>query len=336
MGVSIFLALGLALPSHADAGVLDTISALFSYKVEYTTDSGYDSQTIPLPRAARNIDPNPAVGGGFIVVRNGSALVAESGPEGGVTEFTEGKTTGGQISIYIVREGDSLGRIAETFGVSINTIKWANDIKRGSTINIGQKLVILPMTGIKYTIKSGGSIRDVIKKYGGSIEEAAEYNGVGPDEDLAKGTVVIIPNGEIASPKPVARVARTTSRARNVSRVDATGYFAHPLNQAGVKTQRIHGYNAVDLGAPTGTPIIASAAGSVILARAGGYNGGYGRYTIIKHPNGTQTVYAHMSKNISWTGQSVTQGQVIGYVGNTGRSTGPHLHFEVRGARNPF
>ncbi len=337
MGVSIFLALGLAIPSMASAGVLDAISAMFSSKIEYTTDSGYNSQTIPLPRAARNVDPNPSRGGGDIIVRNGSAIVAESGPEGGITNFIEGHKSGGQISVYIVRKGDSLGKIAEMFGVSINTLKWANDIKRGSTIRIGQELVILPMTGIKYTIKSGGTLRDVIKKYGGDIDEAAEYNGVGPDEDLAKGTVVIIPNGELAVPKPATKIVKVRSgRSYGASSRDVSGYFVHPLNYAGVRTQRLHGYNAVDIGATRGTPIIAAASGKVILARPTGWNGGYGRYTIIKHNNGTQTVYAHMSKNISWVGQSVVQGQVIGYVGNTGRSTGPHLHFEVRGARNPF
>ncbi len=330
------MAFGLSIPAQADAGVLDSLSALFSTKVEYTIDNGYTSQNIPLLRAAHNVDPNPSKGGGDIVVRNGSALVAETGPTGGASQFTEGHQDGGQISVYIVREGDTLGGIAETFGVSTNTIKWANDIKRGSTINIGQKLVILPITGIKYTIKNGGTLRDVIKKHGGSLEEAAEYNGIGPDEDLAKGTVVIIPDGEIATPKVTTKVVRTTSRARNVSRVDVTGYFVNPLNHAGVRTQGIHGYNAVDFGASVGTPIIAAASGSVILARGSGWNGGYGLYTIIKHANGTQTVYAHMSRNISWVGQSVVQGQVIGYVGNTGRSTGPHLHFEVRGARNPF
>ncbi len=327
------------MPSSADASVLSSIGSLFSNRVTYTSESSYDSQTVPLLRAARNLDPKAAIGGGDIVVRNGVALVAESGPEGGIAEFVEGAKTGGQISVYIVQKGDTLSDIAESFGVSVNTIKWANDIKRGSTINIGQKLVILPVTGIKYTIKRGGTLRDVIKKYGGSLEEAAEYNGVGPDEELSKGTVVIIPNGELASPRPVRRLARSsgiTSRARNVSNRDLGGYYVHPLNNGGTKTQGIHGYNAVDIAAPTGTPIVASASGTVILARRYGYNGGYGRYTIIKHPNGTQTVYAHMSKNISYEGQWVTQGQVIGYVGNTGRSTGPHVHFEVRGAKNPF
>ncbi len=340
IGVSIFFALGISLPSMADASILDSITDLFSTKVVYIQDNGYNSQNIPLPRAARNIDPNIAKGGGDIVVRNGSALVAESGPIGSVTQFSEGHKGDGQISVYIVRKGDTLSGIAKTFGVSVNTIKWANDIKRGSTIRIGQQLVILPMTGIKYTIKRGGTLRDVIKKYGGNIDEASEYNGVGPDEELAKGTVVIIPNGEFASPKPVRRIARrsrgTTSRAHNVSSRDLGGYFIHPLNHRGVKTQGLHGYNAVDIGAPVGTPIVASAPGKVILARPRGWNGGYGHYTIIKHPNGTQTVYAHMSKNISYVGQNVVRGQVIGYVGNTGRSTGPHLHFEVRGAKNPF
>ncbi len=335
ISVSIFFALGLVLPSTADAGILDKFASLFSNKVEYTIDSGYNSQNMPLPRAARNLDPNPAKGGGDIVMRNGSALVAESGPVGGVTQFTEGHNGGGQISIYIVREGDTLGAIAETFGVSTNTIKWANDIKRNSTINIGQKLVILPITGIKYTIKNGGTLRDVIKKHGGDIDEAAEYNGIGPDEDLSKGTVVIIPNGEVATPKVTKKRFVSAARSQSV-RIDSTGYFVHPLNRSGTRTQGRHGYNAVDIGAPTGTPIIASAAGKVILAKPSGWNGGYGIYTIIKHPNGTQTVYAHMSKNISWVGQSVVQGQVIGYVGNTGRSTGPHVHFEIRGAKNPF
>lgn len=335
--MSIFFAFGLVLPSTADASILDKFASLFSNTVEYTMDKGYSSQNIPLLRAARNLDPTPAKGGGNIVIHNGSALVSESGPIGGVTQFTEGNKDGAQVSVYVVREGDTLGGIAETFGVSTNTIKWANDIKRNSTIKIGQKLVILPITGIKYTIKNGGTLRDVIKMYGGNIDEAAEYNAIGPDEHLTKGTVVIIPNGKIETPE-IVKNSRVVSidRSSHTSRVDSTGFFVHPLNRKGIRTQGIHGFNAVDIGAPTGTPIIASAAGEVIVAKLRGWNGGYGIYTIIKHNNNTQTAYAHMSKNISWVGQSVVQGQVIGYVGNTGRSTGPHLHFEVRGARNPF
>jgi len=105
----------------------------------------------------------------------------------------------------------------------------------------------------------------------------------------------------------------------------------------GVRTQGVHGYNGVDIAAPVGTPFLASAAGEVIVARSSGWNGGYGQYIVVRHANGTQTLYAHASQIIVGVGQRVVQGQVIGYVGSTGRSTGAHLHFEIRGGpRNPF
>jgi murein DD-endopeptidase MepM/ murein hydrolase activator NlpD len=113
------------------------------------------------------------------------------------------------------------------------------------------------------------------------------------------------------------------------------GYYDNPLPGA-ILTQGIHGWNGVDIGAPKGTPIHAAADGTVIVARAGGWNGGYGSYVVISHPNGTQTLYGHMNSVAISVGASVGSGQVIGYVGTTGKSTGNHLHFEVRGAANPF
>ena len=85
-----------------------------------------------------------------------------------------------------------------------------------------------------------------------------------------------------------------------------------------------------------GAPIRASASGDVIVARSSGWNGGYGKYIVISHPNGTQTVYGHMNAVAVQAGWHVAKGQVIGELGNTGNSTGPHIHFEIRGARNPF
>jgi murein DD-endopeptidase MepM/ murein hydrolase activator NlpD len=98
----------------------------------------------------------------------------------------------------------------------------------------------------------------------------------------------------------------------------------------------MHGYNAVDLGAPVGTPITAAASGKVITSKQGGWNGGYGNMVVISHDNGTQTLYSHLSSNVVYSGQWVSAGEVIGYVGSTGHSTGPHLHFEVRGDTNPL
>lgn len=95
------------------------------------------------------------------------------------------------------------------------------------------------------------------------------------------------------------------------------------------------GGRGIDMAAPTGTPIVAAASGTVLLSK-GGYSGGYGEMIVIQHANGTKTLYAHMSKRATTTGAKVSQGETIGYVGSTGRSTGPHLHFEVQGAKNPF
>lgn len=329
----------ISFPTGVHAGILSSVLAVFVSTLEYTTQTTYNSQTVPLLTAAKNIDPNPAKGGGDITIVNDSALLPASGPSGSLADVAGGEfNNNGQISIYIVRPGDTLGDIAEMFGVSVNTIRWGNDISRGEAIQPGQELAILPVTGIKYTVKTGGSLRDIINTHGGNIEEAVAYNGYGADEQLAAGTEVIIPDGELATtPTVVAQSSytRTTSAPRGTNVPAYSGYYISPLSEA-TRTQGIHGYNAVDLAAPRGTPILASASGKVIISKNSGWNGGYGVYMVIEHENGTQTLYSHNERNVVFAGQEVVQGQVIGYVGSTGRSTGPHVHFEVRGAKNPF
>ena len=140
----------------------------------------------------------------------------------------------------------------------------------------------------------------------------------------------MVPGGEIEAPTPTRTYSQTT-----VATGGGSSGFVHPL-PGSIRTQGIHGYNGIDFGAPVGTPVRAAAAGSVIVAKGSGWNGGYGLYVVVKHGNGTQTLYAHMSRLAVSSGSNVSAGQTIGYVGNTGRSTGSHLHFEVRGARNPF
>jgi murein DD-endopeptidase MepM/ murein hydrolase activator NlpD len=149
------------------------------------------------------------------------------------------------------------------------------------------------------------------------------------------GEVVIVPNGEVA--KPVASTpaaSGSTPAVRGTSGPSLDGYYLRPV--AGVRTQGLHGFNGVDIGASAGTEIKAAAEGRVLISRSGGWNGGYGNYVVIEHPNKTQTLYAHNRENIVSAGQWVSQGQIIGYVGSTGRSSGAHVHFEVRGAKNPF
>lgn len=288
------------------------------------------SQT-PALRAAVNLDPNPAKGGGDITIAGGVALVPEIGPSGTLADIEVARPGADQISIYVVREGDTIGQIAELFGVSANTIRWANDL-RGSTIRPGQTLVVLPVSGIRHTAVKGDTLASIVKKYKGDMAEVLEFNGLEAGAVVAVGDVIIIPYGEapqVATP--------VSSRAVAVGAGGPTldGYFLRPI-VGGRRSQGVHGYNGVDLAASLGTNVLASAAGEVIISRSYGFNGGYGQYIVIKHDNGTQTLYAHLSENYVFAGARVVQGQVIGAVGNTGRSTGPHLHFEVRGARNPF
>ena len=105
-----------------------------------------------------------------------------------------------------------------------------------------------------------------------------------------------------------------------------------------MKTQGLHGPygTAVDIGCKIGTTVVAAAEGTVIKAASSGYNGGYGNVIILSHPNGTQSIYAHLSTVGVQVGQKLRQGQVMGTSGNTGLSSGPHLHFETRGTGNPF
>ena len=271
------------------------------------------------------------MGGAEIAIVDSVALESNGNDSEAFVDL--GKSGTGQISVYVVRDGDTLGEIALMFGVSTNTIIWANDI-RGSSIKVGQELVILPISGVRHVVKSGDTLKSIATKYKADLADILSYNGLASDAKIKSGDIVIIPDGVIS-------ITKTTPAQSSGTRIYQSyptyaGYYLRPI-VGGRKSQGVHhGHNGVDLAAPIYTPILASADGKVIISRSGGYNGGYGTYVVISHANGTQTLYAHMSVNSVSTGQNVAQGQVIGAVGSTGRSTGPHLHFEVRGAKNPF
>ncbi|MFC1721020.1 peptidoglycan DD-metalloendopeptidase family protein [Patescibacteria group bacterium] len=322
----------LGLPSSVNAGFLSFIGDMFDKGVKVVAqEKETNSQNATLLHAALNVDPNPAKGGGDIIIVAGTALLPESGPSGTLADIEENEQSSDQISLYVVREGDSLSQIAKMFGVTTNTIIWANDIKRGDFVNVGQTLIILPITGVRYAVEKGDTLASITKKYKGDLGEILEYNGLSADAQLAVGDIVVIPDGEMSMPV----YSGSGTRVRGTNAPTYHGYYIRPIS-GGVKSQHLHGYNAIDIAAPYGTPIFAAASGDVIISKNSGWNGGYGKYVVIRHPNGTQTLYSHNSRNIVSSGQYVVKGQIIGYVGSTGRSTGNHVHFEVRGAKNPF
>lgn len=296
-----------------------------------------NSQTIPLLSPATNLNPKPSVGGGDIALVGGAALLSEDGPSGTAADVETALPEATTISVYTVHKGDTIGGIAKMFNVTTNTIRGANDIK-DNTIREGDVLVILPITGVRHAIQKGDTLASIAKKYKADEDEIAKYNDLS-DKSLVVGETLIVPDGELAV-APVVRKTSTKKVGPNLYRggagPDLAGYYTWPVN-GGVLTQGLHGYNGIDIGAPSGTGILSAAAGTVLIARGGGaWNGGYGNYIVIQHDNGTQTLYAHASKIYVSAGQRVPQGATIGTVGRTGKATGSHLHFEVRGATNPF
>lgn len=320
----------------AHAGILSFLTDLLGINdysgPEETINA--NSQTLPLLESIINIDANAAKGGGDITIVNNNAVLPDSGPLGTIADIEDARQKQ-QISIYIVRKGDNLEKIAQMFDVSANTIKWANNISSKDQLQEGKTLVILPITGIQYTIKKGDTLKSVTKKFNGDINEIVQYNDLTINAGLEEGQNIIIPNIDLMAEEEKTTTPAQKKNPRILNVPSFAGYYMRPIEE-GRKSQGIHGYNAVDLADSCGEPIVASASGDVIIGRSSGWNGGYGKYIVISHPNGTQTVYGHMSKVIVDAGWHVVQGQLIGYVGTTGHSTGCHVHFEIRGAKNPF
>lgn len=316
----------IVVPVTLHSGFFTTAEATTSAQVAAETATAHSALDIPVLSALLNPNPQGSRGGAEIVVNEG-ALVS-SGPVGeDVIAASRGGV--GEISVYTVRAGDTLSHIAEMYGVTANTILWANDLPRATAIKEGQTLIILPVVGVQHIVKKGDTIGSIAKKYEGDVEEIMTYNQISSNDELVVGEKIVVPGGSI---KIAPSVASPTKIAGSSS---SGGWLTHPIPGA-VRTQGIHGYNAVDFGASVGTTIRAAGGGEVIVSKSSGWNGGYGQYIVVRHSNGAQTLYAHLSRNDVGVGAYVAQGQVIGATGNTGRSTGPHLHFEVRGASNPF
>ncbi len=326
----------LVLPTTTYAGFFSFMSNEVNTSAYASYDSSEaNSQNINLLEAVLSLNPNPNPSKVEVMIISGTALYSETGLAGTLADVSDIVPTT-QISTYVVREGDTLSEIANMFNVSVNTILWANEGLTTKNLKVGQTLVILPVSGIRHKVTKGDSLSSIVTKYKVRLDDVLEYNDLKSNSVLTVGNIITIPDAElpyIPSAKPAQ--AKLTAALHGASGPSYPGYYKRPLT-GGTRSQGLHGYNAVDLAAPIGTPIYASAAGTVIISRNGLWNQGYGNYIVIAHPNGTQTLYAHASKLLVTMGQQVVQGENIALVGSTGKSTGPHLHFEIRGAKNPF
>lgn len=242
---------------------------------------------------------------------------------------------GGEVTSHVVQEGETLSSIAERYGLQVNTILWENDLTDKSKLKPGQELAILPVDGVRHKVSRGETIYSVGKKYGldnTQVQSIVDYpfNEFLNDEtfELATGQYLIVPGG-------VKRVTGVTVSNQSASRltpdagaVTAAGSFVWPA--AGRITQGYYFYHkAIDIANRAAGPILAADSGTVTIA---GWpdSSGYGYRVLVDHGNGFSTLYAHLSLVQVSVGQRVNRGDVLGQMGSTGRSTGTHLHFEIR------
>lgn len=273
----------------------------------------------------------------------GTALTKPTIISGGVTPTppvpAQGASGRTGIVTHTVQSGETVGNIAQQYGVSVETILWSNNLTTRSYIRPGDKLKILPVSGVVYKVQRGDTVGKIARKYNAKEEDIIRENKLKPNgTDIVAGEELIIPGGRPSAAAPVASrtIKETVSPLKGIVSAPlpsiespaGSGY----VWPAGVR--RITQYyglrhTGVDIAGPIGTPLYASKAGTVIRSQCG-WNGGYGCYIIIDHGGGVTTLYGHASKLIATVGQRVDQGEVIALMGNTGRSTGPHIHFEVR------
>jgi len=237
-----------------------------------------------------------------------------------------------EIVYYVVEPGDTVSTIAEKFEVSVNTILWENNLSAYSLIRQGDKLTILPLTGVIHKVKSGDNIGSIAKNYG--VEESAilEANKLAAAGQLKVGQQLIIPGGRKSYYAPASASGYSGLAAlRDLLKPGST----QPLSGNKMNWPTVGHYitqyfswrhYGVDIANKVGTPIYASDTGVVEYA---GWGKGYGNQIVIDHGGGKKTRYAHLSKFYCKVGDEVDKGEAIGAMGSTGWSTGSHLHFEV-------
>lgn len=234
-----------------------------------------------------------------------------------------------KVQTYTVVSGDTIEAITNRFGLSLNSVLWANDMGADDILQIGAELLIPGMDGLLRKVRNGDTLWDFAADFGGDIDAIVQAN---PDIEpgaLRPGQIVLIPGGKPEARRQVASRSAPvrSSNARSFDVWPAAGNISDPF---GWRIHPVYGtrhfHDGLDIDVGSGTPLRSVGEGTVTMATR---YGGYGLAVRIDHGRGVVTQYSHMSKIEVTVGQKVTAGQHIGYSGNTGVTTGPHLHFSV-------
>jgi murein DD-endopeptidase MepM/ murein hydrolase activator NlpD len=224
-----------------------------------------------------------------------------------------------RVGTYRVRQGETLSAIAQRHGLAVDTLISFNNIKRARSLSAGTELRVPSADGLSYTVRGGDSLRAIAGRYGVSFEKLLDWNNLQSDT-ISAGQALFLPGARLPASvrdSVLGKLMIFPTRGELSSRF---GWRQNPFTG-----MREH-HNGLDIGAPIGTPVGAAASGRVAAV---GVSPVYGRYVILSHADGLQTLYGHLNRVLTTRGASVAQGEQIGEVGNTGYSTGAHLHFTV-------
>lgn len=324
----------------------------------YTLLVGDEVREGPLDPAAYAQEDSPGVGGArlavaeaglgvdiitfdspevnFVSQLGGNAVVAPLSPV--IEEETEqkkAKPRTGESKIYTVQSGDTVASVAEKFNLETTTILWANGLSKNDPIKIGDHLTILPTDGILHTVRSGDTLLAIARNYQAEALKIKEFNGMEDSHKLSVGQKLIIPEGKVAPSIPTqpTRVLADNSGPAPASKTPSGSGFVWPTTTKHISQYFRWGHTGIDIDNRSMPAIYAADGGTVEFA---GWLGAYGNLVIVNHGGGLQTYYAHNSKFYVSKGDKVAKGQAIAQMGSTGRSTGPHVHFEVRQNGRPI
>ena len=251
---------------------------------------------------------------------------------------TQGISRNG-LTTYKVQSGDTISNIANSFGISPQTIMMENKLTETSTLKSGQELSILPTTGISHALTEGETLQSIMTKYKVSEDDFLDTNNIEVFEDLSVGTIVVIPLQNVTiptAPKPASKFVVDTSNKVALKEASSPDLgnspvsFIWPTPTKNITQGFSSRHSGLDISDSKKEPIYASAAGFVEVS--GFQANGYGNTAIVNHGSGLKTRYAHASELSVQAGDYVEQGQEIGKQGRTGRVrgvTGIHLHFEI-------
>jgi len=269
-----------------------------------------ESLTLAIAAEARRNSPTSRAGDAARGAEPRASDVTSAVKTAGEERGAETKVT---FRSYRVQPGDTISEIAEQFGVTSNTIIWANGLDDNpDQLKVGQELRIPSTSGVTHVVKAGDTIGALAERYEADFSKIVEANGLQEPYLIKPGDTIFIPGA--AKPPPLAGVA--------------TGRFVWPTYGRITTYFMQGGHKGLDIANGYGTPISAADGGVVVTALK--LSNSYGWHVIIDHGNGFSTLYGHLSEMYVDYGDRVRKGDVIGLMGSTGYSTGPHLHFEVR------